>query len=465
MESFEEGYSYVAKNIGGVMGTVESVQYVTNVQSTVDEALDTLRREAYHRINVSDDYLKGWLAEQWHSETFKVSASARGRSDIWAVVPGDNKAGDIRYGDATTSYEAQIKYMKNGTVTAKAISNPKYDAMGKVVPSDQLDDVRAAAGSKAEEISMSRPEQASQYKDTANRATGQIQVGDVASKPLSEPEAKQMAKDFHKEGDIDADKYGLNTESFVEWTDIARQSGKAALHAAIMSSAITAAPHIWAVTREYIKSGRIDPDDLLQRGQAVFMGAGSAGLRGGVAAGLTVACKSGLMGEVLKGVSPAAIGMATTLSLNAINYSLQLHQGRIDRPTFARLCLRDTAVLATGMFGATVGQMIIPIPVFGALAGSIVGATVGAVAFEGANQVMLGVCVESGWTFLGMVKQDYEVPEEVLRQVGYDLFSARSFTTKSFSMDGFTINSFRSSSLSFTPIRRGVISCNVIGYV
>lgn len=466
MSTFEEGYSRVLDNIGGVNGTFDSAGYVGNVENAVNSTIEALRNEAAHRVNVaSEDYLKGWLAEPWHAETLKASAAARGRSDIWANVPANNGAGDVLYGNVTTTLEAQLKYLKTGEETAKGLSNPKYNGMDKIGPSEQLEKIKEAAERLAHKNQLNRPEQATHYQDTADRASDRLEIDNASSKPLDEKLAKEMAKDFRKDGDIDADKYGLNTENFVEWSDVARQAGQAALNAAIMSAALTAAPHIWSIIREQIETGEIDTNKLAGRCQDVLHGAGTAGLRGGVAAALTAACKSGLMGDSLKSVSPMAIGMATTLTLNALDYSFKLQQGIITNQEFAHHCFRDTFVLSTGIFGATVGQMIIPIPWLGALAGNLVGSTLGAVAFEGANQVVLGVCVESGWTFLGMVSQDYTVSEDVLRQAGFDTFCAHSFNKQSFSTGGFSVQSFSTNSLSFTPVRRGVIACNSVGFL
>ena len=464
MDSFEDVYSRVLDNMGGVLGTMESSRYASQVESAVEHALEALQKEAEHRSNVSEDYLKGWLAEQWHAETLKASAAARGRQDVWATVPGNNGPGDILFGDRAIAREAQVKYYKTGEDTAKAISRPQYEGMEKIVPRDQLDGVKETAERLADKNLLKRPEQAAQYKDTADRASDRLEVDDASSKPLDERQAKEMAREFRKNEGIDPDKYGLNSENFVEWTDIAREAGQAALQAAAMSAALQAAPHIWALTKEYVETGQIDTAKLAQRSQSILFGAGTAGLRGGVAASLTAACRTGLMGEALKGVSPVAIGMATTLTLNAIDNSIKLYQGRITNQEFARACVRDTFVLSTGMLGATVGQIIIPIPMLGALAGNLVGSTLGAVAFEGASQVALGICVESGWTFFGMVDQDYTIPEEVLREAGYDLFCRHSFEAQPFPVANFSVQSFSTTSLAFRTIRRGVIGFDVVGY-
>ena len=254
-------------------------------------------------------------------------------------------------------------------------------------------------------------------------------------------------------------------ESFIEWTDIARQSGQAALHAAAFSAALAAAPHIWDTINEYIEAGEVDVGALADRGQAVLFTTSTAGLRGGVAAGITAACKSGLLGESVKSISPPAIGMATTMTLNAIGYSIKLQQGRITSQQFAHNCVRDTFALSAGMSGSLLGQIMIPMPVLGALAGNIVGSTLGSVVFEGSKHVIMGVCEESGWTFFRLVDQDFVVSDEVLQLCGYDLFSKRSFQTQSFSTSSFNVRSFTCNSLSFQPVRRGVIKFSAIGYI
>jgi len=466
MSNFKDGFSKSINNIGGISGTFESTEYVSNVQTAIDNAIHALKTEATHRQNVTADYLKGWLAEQWHAETLKINAQASGKNDIWAHVSGNNRPGeDILYGNSDISKVAEVKYYKTGADTAKAISRPEYIDKEKIIPSDQKESVQVAAQRLSEKNTTNRPEQSKHYQDTANRSNDNLEVDGETSKPFGEATAKEMAKDFKKNHDIDPDKYGLNTESFVEWSDIARQSGEAALHAAALSAALTAAPHIWATLKEYIDNGKINPDTLVKGGTSVLHGAGTAGLRGGIAAALTATCKTGLMGDSLQSISPVAIGMATTMTINVINYSIQLHQGKLSKQEFTHNCLRDSFVLSSGMLGATVGQIIIPIPMLGALVGNLVGSTLGVVAFEGANQAILGICVESGWTFFGIVKQDYVVSEEILKQAGYDLFSTNTFSKQSFTTNSFTIQSFKNNSLSFAPVQRGVVSCNVVGNV
>jgi len=111
------------------------------------------------------------------------------------------------------------------------------------------------------------------------------------------------------------------------------------------------------------------------------------------------------------------------------------------------------------------GQMIIPVPVLGALLGNLVGSTLGAVGVSYANNKVLGICIESGWTFWGLVDQSYVVPEEVLKEAGFDLFARQLFKPEQFNIARFNLPFFQKNSLSFTVVRRGVISFNTVGYM
>ncbi len=466
MSEFEQSFKSATNAFGGTFGTSQGEIYAKNIENAIGNAHRILLGEANHRVNVSEDYLKGWLAEQWHAETLKVSAAARGRDDVWARVQSNNTPGeDVLFGNADQSFVAEVKYYKTGEDTAKAISRPDYENSFKVIPGDQKEDVINAAERLAIKNQVNRPEQADHYQDTAERASDRLHVGNASSKPLDEQIAKEMAKEFKRDGDIDPKKYGLASENFVEWTDIARQSGEAALHAAVLSAAISAAPYIWACIEKSIKEGKISLDSLTSNSPDILFAAGAAGLRGGIAACLTASCKTGLLGESLKSLSPVAIGMATTITINTISHAIRLRNGKISKNEFAFNCLRDTFVLASSMGGAYIGQMLIPIPILGSLAGNIVGATLGSVVFYGTNHIMLGMCVENGWTFFGLVDQNYSIPEDILKKSGFDLIQLNRFSPSIFEYHRFSYNKFEFNKLEIAQVKRGMITCRAVGYV
>lgn len=465
MTAFEDAYYRSCKDFAGVGGALQSAAFVSDVQAAIDTAVDELAKEAARRANVGVNYVKGNLAEVWHAETLNVSAVAKGQDKVWGQALGTNKSGqDVAYGDGVNTSHAELKYYKTGTDTAAQLGNPAYSDSQKIVPSDQLAEVIEESHRQAIRNQETRPEVAAAYQHTADTVSDHIEAGKASSKPLSEVDAKCMASDFKQDGSIDPDAYGLNTESFVEWSDIVRESGSAALNAAAFSAALTAAPHVYRIISRCIASGELDPKLIREGVGQVLSSSSAAGLRGGLAAVITGSCKAGLMGQTLKSVSPSAIGMATAMALNSIENSWRYAQGRLSGRELAFNSSRDAVALMMGAGGAALGQLIIPVPVLGALLGNLVGSTLGSLGVTYANGRVLGICVESGWTFWGLVEQSYAVPEHVLQAAGFDLFAKQTFEATSFGMASFNAQPFKTDGIGFTLLRRGVVGFNAVGY-
>lgn len=463
---FADAYFKANKDFAGLSGALASEAYVSDVQSALDSAILALQKEAERRQHVAADYVKGNLAEVWHAETLKVAATAKANDEVWATATHNNRPGqDIAYGDASTTSYAELKYYKTGEDTAKQLGNPAYSDSQKVVPADQLADVVTESQKQAARNQDTRPEVAKAYQHTADTASERIEVDDIASTPLSEGDAKKLATDLKSEGQIDPDAFGLNTESFIEWSDICRESGSAALHAAAFSAALTAAPHVYRMVEKYLRSGQFDTQDLKVGAGQILSNSSAAALRGGIAAAISASCRAGLMGNALKGVSPTAVGLATAMALNSIENSWRYSQGQISGKELAFNSSRDAIALLSGWGGATIGQILIPIPIVGALIGNLVGATLGGAGVTYANSKVLAICVESGWTFWGLVDQSYVVPEEVLRRAGFDLFASLHFQVDEFVVDRFDVRQFQTEEAGFAFLRRGVIAFNTVGYV
>lgn len=82
---------------------------------------------------------------------------------------------------------------------------------------------------------------------------------------------------------------------------------------------------------------------------------------------------------------------------------------------------------------------------------------------------LIGFCVESGFTFFGLVEQDYRLSDDVLDELGLDSFELDNFEIDTFELATFDISSFDFNSFevdSFMPrlLRRGVIEINKVGY-
>lgn len=145
--------------------------------------------------------------------------------------------------------------------------------------------------------------------------------------------------------------------------------------------------------------------------------------------------------------------------------------GKIDRYDFSYRCAQDLVVVVCSIGGGIVGAAFMPATaVLGYMIGSFVGSVVGGFVFNGAYSCVLSFCVDTGCTFFGLVEQDYTLPENVLEELGIDLFEYEKFQPLhieplSFEPLGFEPQRFEPLSIGITVLRRGVIGVNRIGYV
>lgn len=137
-----------------------------------------------------------------------------------------------------------------------------------------------------------------------------------------------------------------------------------------------------------------------------------------------------------------------------------------------------TCAFSMGLLGKA--YIKIPLPKFlsqlnevvplGYMIGSFVGSIAGSVIYSSIYNPVLSFCVESGFTLFGLVDQDYELPEEVLKEIGievfeYEKFEFEPFEYEKFEYERFEYEQFEYEKLHTIFLRRGVIGVNCIGYM
>ena len=113
---------------------------------------------------------------------------------------------------------------------------------------------------------------------------------------------------------------------------------------------------------------------------------------------------------------------------------------------------------------------MIEVPVVGYMLGSFLGSLIGSFTYNAGYKVALSFCVDSGFTMFGLVEQNYELPKELLREIGVDVldnetFEFDTFEPDTFEVDSFNFDSFAPDTLGITFLRRGVIGVNKVGYM
>lgn len=493
MNGFEEGYSFYADSSGASVAAQMGNLWVEEVNA----AIDTLRSDLleFSTSGKTIDTLSGDLAEFWHADTYNIDAILNG-SENRAHVPRSTRfaSADV---ELDTGESFQVKYCQDGAHSAKAHAvsyneasrnpstskgateairagaNPNdsvYKGMGRVIPEGQKEDAVRELKRRIAKESLTRKEQVSRLEETREALTDTVGNGDgVKSKSLSREASKELAREV-KEGRVDLDTKGISTEQLVKLEHVMKSSLKTGITAATIAMAVKAAPIIVSTIKDAAIEGRIDVDQLLNDGVDTAKTGAGAFLSGTITAALTESMKSGLLGETFKNASSEAVALAVVLAGEGLREGYRLAKGEITQVQFAEIIFRKSYYALIAMGGGHLGQALIPVPVIGYMLGSLAGSLVGGITYEIGSTVFVGLCVNRGMTFFGLVEQDYTIPEDVLKSIGLEVFEYETFefekpAFETFAPETLTLESSRLDQFEIRYPRRGLIAFNKIGYI
>ena len=502
MIGFEEGYEFFTQNASGIVGVEVGDSYIRTVNSEINNLVDDLN--SLEGFSTASKMLKGDVAEFWHSGTFNIDAALKDSKDRAFV----DRSHDFASTDISTNYGDRygLKYYSDGQASAKAqatsyfqrfmeykskggsgdfasflkdrgITNPEsvlndpiYSGQIRIIPRDQLEEATKWLERMIKSESVRRPEQVYRYEETLALLKDRLSNNKgVESIPLSKQEAEALAT-LAKQGKVSAEDLGLTTENLVKYEYIMQQAFKAGISAATISVVLKVAPEIVKAIDYLIKNGYVDKEQFKKIGFSAITGGAEGFIRGSVSAALTTSCKAGLLGETLKGIEPTIIGAITVVTINVLKNACQVAIGKKTRSELTGELVKDMYLSTCSLIGGGIGQAFIEVPILGYMIGSFIGSIVGSFTYNIGYKAAISFCVDSGFTMFGLVEQNYELPQEIIKEIGidtfeYETFEFDTFEYETFEFDTFDFDSFEPESLNITFLRRGVIGINKIGYV
>ena len=502
MDGFKEGYEFFEKHTGNFAGHATGVHYVNAVESEIKKLVNNLND--FETSGARIDTLKGDVAEFWHAGTFNIKAAINSSKNRVQV----DRSHDFGSADITgVNFDAEfgLKYYKDGESSAfqqsKSILNrfneyktrgrndnlelyleerglsaetdlnsPVYSGQYRVIPSDQLKEATMFLERKIREEAVKRPEQVHRYEETLKLLRDKVKDNEGnESIALSEQEARELAS-LSKEGGVNSEGLHLTTEELIKFTNILRQAYKAGLTAATISMVLRVAPEVLNAIAYLIKNGEIEEGQFKKIGFAAITGAGEGFVRGTVSAAITASCKAGLCGSAMKSIDPSIVGAVTVLVMNSMKNSYQVTTGNMSRAEMVNELIKEMFVTTCALSMGAASQSLIEIPVLGYMIGSFVGSIAGSVIYSSIYNPVLSFCVDSGFTLFGLVDQDYELPEEVLKEIGIEIFEYEKFEYEPFEYEKFEYEKFEYEQFEYEKLhtiflRRGVIGVNCIGYM
>ncbi len=502
MLGFEEGYKYFEKNASSFVAANTSDTYVSSINTEIEKLITDLN--SFEGFKTPSKMLKGDIAEFWHSGTFNVDAALKGSSHRAKV----DRSHDFASADISTNFGNTygLKYYSTGVESAKAqatsvfqrfaeykakggtdtiekflsdrhldnseaiLNDPIYIGQVRLIPRDQLEEAVGWLKRMIQKESVNRPEQVHRYEETLKLLSDKLSDDKgVQSIPLSKKEAEALAM-LSKEGKINAEDLGLTTEELIKFDNIMQQAFKAGLTAATITIVLKVVPEIYNALVYIIKSGEVDKEDFKRIGLSALTGSAEGFIRGTISAALTTSCKAGMLGETLKSVDPTIIGAVTVLAMNVVKNAFFVAIGRKTKNELTAELVKDMYLSTFALVGGSIGQALIEVPVLGYLIGSFVGSLIGSFTYNIGEKTILAFCINSGFTMFGLVEQNYELPNEVLKEIGVSVFNYKIFEPKTFEPKVFepkmsSYAKFIPKSIKITPLRRGIIGVNKVGYI
>ena len=466
---FARDYQTVSDWVTSQGAAQASATYVDMIQDLCDRTAGQV--EAAARTDQGIHVVKGFAAERWHVGTYNLDMARLGRLDQWneAHLTTPGSPADIAFGIAGAD-PVQLKYYRSAENTAKEMSDPRYHDMGKVGPADQIEGIRDVANQLADKNVDSRPHMSEQYRHTADNAAPTLDREGARSRPLSEPEARELAEDARNDDGVDRNRWGLTADQQIQVEHIAGQALHAGMQAAALSASMQLAPLVVAAISQSLRDGHLDFDDLGRMVRGIPAVALRSGIAGGISAALVTASRSGMLGEAATSVAPEAISATVVLSISCLQTACQAASGEITWAQANVAMASNALVLAGSMAGGMLGQAIIPIPVLGSMIGSLVGATLARMVIGQTQGFLMGLAVERGWTVLDVVTQDYTLPADALIAAGWEPLDMETLDMEPLDMEPLDMEPLDMEPLTVNGVpirmlRRGLIGIGRVGYL
>ena len=481
----EEGWLFARRLLSSSTGASIGESYVDEVNKAIEETINSITQT---KSAQADPVLAGFVAEKWHAGTFNIRAVASGSTNV--AIAGeagtDTDLGRNNYASVDVRIQTKegkvindysSKYMANAKESAKEQARPskdgdgtKYHDQNRLVPSDQVEDVREIASRRAS--NENTPENWREgYQEVADNTVDTVSDGDIESRELTKADAEKIAREV-KNDEFDPDEYDLNAKEEIKADFIFKNAVQAGLSAAAISAIMKAAPEIYKAIDYLIKNHAIDYQALKKIGGDAIKGSGEGFLRGFLACTIQILCDSGKLGPNFIGISPTFVGVFTAIAIQTIKYSINVSKGTMTIREMGSALIDGVMMSAACVIGFRIGGLIgaslgLAFPAIGFLLGSLVGSGL-CVAYKLAKNKFISFCVDSGFTCFGLVEQDYQLPEEYLKSIGIDItpierieINRNELSKTEFEQN---INTTEYETIEIKVLRRGIIGINKVGY-
>ncbi|MFS2008571.1 hypothetical protein ACCD06_01635 [Azospirillum sp. CT11-132] len=334
---------------------------------------DRLRRIALQRQNMMADKAQGFVFEQLEVSKFNLDALFKNSSykatTTDALGEINNPIADIRIknsetGEVVKSYQA--KSCAKPSHTLFELRNPKYEEVSLVGPSEQHQEMQKLINDrteKAESIYAPQYESAKKRLDQGIQHDGVQSGGTTHEEAIANTNAATAAQ----------------TASKMEWQAIGNEMHKAGMQAGTFAGTVgggvALAGGLWKLHKGEVTPTQVALDTIYAGVGSFATGYASAATAKGIPHLLTgMGISDASLGSLTR--SNAHVAIASGI-IQSTKHVAQYLKGDIDFDEMVNQVGGTAIIGASSFYYGALGQVLIPIPVVGAMVGSSVGYFVG----------------------------------------------------------------------------------------
>lgn len=477
----QQGWDFATQIMGADLAAHMGMEYVSAVDAAIKQLEENINKHNYRNLGIKQ--LQGFMLEEWGAGTFNVDAIAADstyRAEVLHSTVKDSVDVLMKQGGKDVGAYSAKSYADGAkSAIEQARMNPEtrqasYQGQERLVPTDQLSDAKAEAHRQALRNQPIRPEVSKAYSETEEKLTDTITTKDgTKSRTATRKELEEIARESKKQ-DFKASEHGVTAESAIRTEYLLKQALKAGYTAAAVTVAVQLAPEIYKAVDYLIKHGELDIQQIKRMGIKGISASAEGFLRGSVASSLKIMCDAGMLGEMFKRINPAVLGTVVALVMQTVKNSILVAAGKMSTQQMGAAFV-DTVVISGGyLLGVHIGKIIglalgFELPVVGYLLGSLIGTSF-CVIYNIGKKKLISFCVDTGFTCFGLVEQNYELPEDVLKEMGIETIPIQRTQIEMTDVPrtqvtGTDIETSEYETIDITVLRRGVIGVNKIGYV
>ncbi len=508
MNDFDRGYEFVALNGLGVFFGTDSAKWINDVEGAIEELYSAMNSYDHYKNSArAQESLKGFLAEEWAFGTANIDAAVKrvtpkgSRLDSHDLGSADAAWGDDLYQlkfltdpkniarklgtTLRDSYSSRAKkyqdlsfdeWAKAKGFEGKGPDDLLYADMRGLVPSDKLEAARQYATKRLESAKgRGLDAEVKRWSKVRENLTDRIEAKNgVEGRAATNAEMRDKAIKVSNKENLDPADDGLTAQQLVESKAILESSLKAGASAAAISAALKVAPEIYRAIDYLIQEGELDEEHLKAIGVAAADGGATGFVTGSATAAITAAAGKGLFGQTLKAAALSSkganvIAALVVLTVETCRDSYMVASGKMKPSEMASGLGQSAFMTVCGLAGMAVATAITQGAVLPMLIGSFVGSAAGGFAFTASSSCVMRVCVNDGFTFFGLVEQDYEIPRQLLKRLGLKgaVVKEAKVKTARINEPRLSLAKVKTASLHTTDIafiERDLVGVNKVGY-